>query len=261
MQNRYVGDIGDYLKLSILRALSPGYRLGVAWWLYPDESHNQDGRHTGYLGKPEEWRRYDPQLFDALAQIVRTDRRNVRALEAANVLPGAIFASEVIPFYEPVAEGRRARQNWFSGIIKKLAEADLVFVDPDNGLEPDGYRPGSAKAGKSILISDLQELARPGRCLIVYHHHTRRKGGHHGEIGYWADRLRASGFVTVDALRARPFSPRVFFLLDGLADVRQRAERIADHWEGLIAWHPDTNTKAGLCVDAMPIGRSSPTTA
>jgi hypothetical protein len=29
MQNRFVGDIGDYLKLSILRTLSPGYRLGV----------------------------------------------------------------------------------------------------------------------------------------------------------------------------------------------------------------------------------------
>jgi len=39
MQNRYVGDIGDLLKLGILRALSPGYRLGVAWWLFPDERH------------------------------------------------------------------------------------------------------------------------------------------------------------------------------------------------------------------------------
>ena len=25
------GDIGDYLKLGILRALSPEYHLGVAW--------------------------------------------------------------------------------------------------------------------------------------------------------------------------------------------------------------------------------------
>ena len=49
VQNRYAGDIGDYLKLAILRALSRGYRLGIAWWLYPDESHNGDGRHIGYL--------------------------------------------------------------------------------------------------------------------------------------------------------------------------------------------------------------------
>lgn len=34
MQNRYVGDIGDYLKLGILRTLSPGYHLGVACWLF-----------------------------------------------------------------------------------------------------------------------------------------------------------------------------------------------------------------------------------
>lgn len=50
MQDRYVGDIGDYVKLGILRALMPGERLGVAWWLYPDEAHNADGRHIGYCG-------------------------------------------------------------------------------------------------------------------------------------------------------------------------------------------------------------------
>src|SRR6478672_5257600 len=72
MQNRYVGDIGDYLKLGILRALSPGYRLGVAWWLFPDEGHNQDGRHVGYLQRPEQWRHHNPILFDALAEIVRS---------------------------------------------------------------------------------------------------------------------------------------------------------------------------------------------
>jgi hypothetical protein len=51
MQNKYVGDIGDYVKLAILRALSPGYQLGVAWWLVPDEEHKKDGRHVDYLGK------------------------------------------------------------------------------------------------------------------------------------------------------------------------------------------------------------------
>ena len=60
MQNRYVGDIGDYLKLGILRALSPGYHLGVAWWLFPDEAHNRDGRHIGYLDRPDSWRHFDP---------------------------------------------------------------------------------------------------------------------------------------------------------------------------------------------------------
>jgi hypothetical protein len=101
MQNRYVGDIGDYLKLGVLRALSPGFHLGIAWWLFPDESHNRDGRHISYLNRPDQWRHFDPDLFDTLHEIVSSGRRHVHALEAAGVLPGAIFASELIPIGGP----------------------------------------------------------------------------------------------------------------------------------------------------------------
>lgn len=239
MQNRYVGDIGDYLKLGILRALSPGYRLGVAWWLYPDESHNRDGRHIGYLQRPERRRHYDRMLFDALAGIVSSNQRHVPTLEAANLLPDALFASEMIPTDGPLSERRRARNKWFDRMKATLADADLLFVDPDNGLESSGFRHSIPRAGKSVLFSELQELARPGRCLIVYHHHTRRKGGHHAEIEYWIDRLQTNGFPRVDALRAIPFSPRVYFLLGASPDIRHHAERIAVHWGGLITWHPD----------------------
>ncbi|MGA3002634.1 MAG: hypothetical protein ABSE20_12955 [Acetobacteraceae bacterium] len=82
MQNHYVGDIGDYLKLGILRALSPGYRLGVAWWLYPDEVHDGNGKHVGYIQRPEQWRHFDPALFNALRHIVTSGLRNVDVLAA-----------------------------------------------------------------------------------------------------------------------------------------------------------------------------------
>ena len=32
-----------------------GKGLGVAWYLYPDEGHNTDGRHIGYLQQSEKW--------------------------------------------------------------------------------------------------------------------------------------------------------------------------------------------------------------
>lgn len=127
MQNRYVGDIGDYLKLGILRALSPGYHLGIAWWLHLDENHITDGRHTGYLNRPDQWRRYDPDLFDALSQIVSSGQRRVRALEAANLLPRAIFHSDVIPTNRPTIQRRQARQEWLHSALATLHEADLVF--------------------------------------------------------------------------------------------------------------------------------------
>jgi hypothetical protein len=238
VQNRYVGDIGDYVKLGILRMLMPGYRLGVAWWLHPDDAYNDHGRQIGYLSHPEKWRHFDPPLFDALQQIVTSGRRDVRSLETANLLPGAIFASTSIPD-GPILKRRQVRRQWFTTVQRTLNNADLVFVDPDNGLESEGYRHGSAKAGKSILLTEIQGLARRGRCVIVYHHQTRRKGGHLGEIEHWADRLRDCGFSTVDALRARPYSPRLFLMLDAPEDVRQRAEQIVANWQGRITWHPD----------------------
>jgi hypothetical protein len=120
-----------------------------------------------------------------------------------------------------------------------LTDTDIVFVDPDNGFEPSRFSQGSVNAGKSVMFSELLQLTRPGRGLIVYHHHTRRAGGHRAEIGYWADRLRARGFSTVDALRAKPYSPRSYFLLDAPPDVREGAKQIAAHWDGLITWHRD----------------------
>jgi hypothetical protein len=245
MQNRYVGDIGDYLKFGILRALSPGYRLGVAWWLFPDEAHNGDGRHIGYLSRPDQWRHFDPELFDSLRDIVLSGRRSVRELEMAAILPGTTFASEFIPTGGATASRQQARQDWLETVRRKLEPVDLLFLDPDNGLEPAGFRPTAVKSGKSIMIGELHQLARPGRCVIVYHHQSRRTGGHDAEMQHWAGRLRTSGFTAVDALRAKPFSPRLYFLLDAPPLIRQRAERTAFNWQDCITWHPSPHTDAG----------------
>lgn len=88
---------------------------------------------------------------------------------------------------------RQARQEWFQAVRCTIEEADLMFLEPDNGLQPAGFSHDLPKAGKSITLDEPRALARPERCLIVYHHQTRRKGGHHGEIENWADRLRACG--------------------------------------------------------------------
>lgn len=231
------------MKFGILRVLSPGHRLGVAWWLCPDQQVNRNGRHIGYLNVPERWRHFDPALFDALRQIVTLDRRSVRALEAADVLPGAIFAADFVPSDGSSGRLPQERLAWFARLKQQLAAADIVFVDPDNGLEPNGLRPGSSASAKSVLVRELRELADPQRCLIVYHHHTRRNGGHQAEMEHWVDRLRESGFRTADALRAKPYSPRVFFLLDAPEDVRQRASDVEVRWSGLISWHRDGRTE------------------
>ena len=85
MQNRYTGDIGDYVKYGLLRALAVDRQLGVAWYLFPDENHNADGKHIKYL-QDKRWRDRDPELFDTLELIVTEKRRKVSKVEASGIL-------------------------------------------------------------------------------------------------------------------------------------------------------------------------------
>ena len=238
VQNKYVGDIGDYLKLGILRALSPGKRLGVAWWLHPDGGAAGDGRHTGYLDAGLDWRPYDPPLFDHLRAAVGSGNRAITALEDHTVLPGAVFASEQIPVTCAPPERPVQRAAWFGRVKARLKDCDLVFADPDNGIEPAGYKATMGNAGKSITWDEILSLRAPGRALIVYHHQTRFKGGHLNEIAHLAGGLRDRGVASVDAVRASPYSPRVFFLLDADEGLRSRAARLGGHWGEHLSWHP-----------------------
>lgn len=239
MQDRYVGDIGDYVKLAILRTLMPGRRLGVGWWLYPDENHNGAGRHIGYLDQPHIWRDLDPPAFDHLKALVAGGDRRVAALEGDALLPGAHYFSEAVPTAGGAPARRVARAAWLARLRAAFETCDLVFLDPDNGFETKGFDLGRAKAGKSVALAELQALRRPARSLLVYHHQTRMRGGHEVELEHWGARLRGAGFEQVDALRASPFSARAFFLLDGSPELRARAENLADRWMGRITWRPD----------------------
>lgn len=239
MQDRYVGDIGDFVKLGILRALGSCSAPGVIWWKFPDEAHNRDGRHVGYLERPELWRHFDDHLFDQLSAIVRVDDRNLAALEGSGVLPDAVFVSAEVPTNGTPAERRLARANWFKAAKEAVDACDLVFVDPDNGLETAGFSPGAKAAGKSVSLQELRALARPGRTLIVYHHQTRRRGGHEAELRYWGQRLRDAGFTSVDALRAPRYSVWAFFILDAPPELRELASQLADRWGKNLEWFPE----------------------
>ena len=174
MQNRYAGDIGDYGKLGLLRALSAQLTIGVNWYLVPDESHNGDGRHIDYLTKSS-FRECDPPLFDALAQVVASDRRQAAALEAPAILPSdkVEYYSEVLDFSRTTKPEREAiRADWHKKGLAKLKDCDLVFVDPDNGLIVPSAEDGP-KSNKYVLPSELVDYYRQGSSVVYYQHKAR----------------------------------------------------------------------------------------
>ena len=116
MQDRYVGYIGDFVKYALLRVVTGESKLGVAWYLHPNESASADGRHTEYLALPAEWRCLDEDLFDGLKKIVESTRRSVTAVEASKVLPDVVFADKRLDIAKvPVSCRSSWRRIWFEG--------------------------------------------------------------------------------------------------------------------------------------------------
>src|SRR3954466_7564483 len=161
MQDRYAGDIGDFSKFAVLRALTAtGRRLGVCWYRTSGAGeNNNDGRHVDYLSRPDAFRHLDPDAFDAMARVVRTGR-SLRALEGCALLPGALYHGEEVP------RDRSARAAWGTRLAAAMAPCDLVFTDADNGFEWSSLSP------KCVARAEVTALRRRGRALLLYHHST-----------------------------------------------------------------------------------------
>jgi hypothetical protein len=237
MKDQYVGDVGDYVKLALLRHISPGHKLGVNWYLTPHDPTKKDGRFTGYLCQPEHWRDLDAEVFDHLKEIVGTNRRTVRELEI--LLPkGTRFWSDIVACPPgPDFKGRHsARSTWARGAVAEFDQylCDLIFLDPDNGLQPMNCKVTHARATKHVLRSELGELKAQAalerdRTIVVYYHNTRRRGGQNAEVTWLCEELVAEGFRVLP-LRARSYSPRTFLILDALPSVEAKAVEFAERW-------------------------------
>ena len=189
MQNRYVGDVGDFGKYGLLRFLSgqveshspcERLRLGVVWYLHPDETHNSDGRHTGYLSTSSKGylalRDCDPILHDALSQLVRGNTRDVSRIRDCGILPeDTTYYEKSLQYTRSASRSSRiaVRQNWLDGALEATQEADLVFVDPDNGIT-ENVDPFRKNGPKYVYLDDLRLFKDRDQSLVVYHHLGRR---------------------------------------------------------------------------------------
>jgi hypothetical protein len=176
MQDRYVGDEGDFAKYALLKALVSGdkrLRLGVLWYAFPDETHNADGRHIGYLTNTTIAQR-DPAIHAQLGKIVAENCRSLSAVEAAGILPEQtlFYQAPVAAIGKPV-DRRAHRTRWFLLAAQHVESADIVFFDPDNGIETPALKRSDFKAGKYVFWSELRSIWDAGKSLIVYNHLNR----------------------------------------------------------------------------------------
>lgn len=187
MQDRYTGDLGDFGKYALLKALAgndPGrpssLRLGVQWYRVPDEDHLNDGRFIEYLVRSPEndarFRACDEPLHEALGRIVRERRRQLESVEEGGILPaGTRFFSRALAYDGIRSTKERAahRDRWHADALDALAECALVFCDPDNGLEC-AVPATAGKGPKFTLLAEVAAFSARGQSVVVYHHIGRR---------------------------------------------------------------------------------------
>ena len=206
MQDRYVGDIGDFGKYGLLRGLC-GYaeapplghalRLGIVWYLYPNESHNTDGERVGFLSCTSEnhatFRACDPPLYESLRQLVVANNRHVGGVRESGIfLSDTLYYENSLSFSpgEPRRSRQAVRNSWLEGSLEATADADMVFVDPDNGIS-ETVDPLRKNGPKFAYMDDLRQFTVRGQSLVIYHHLGRR-GKAPQQIEYWVKALQSN---------------------------------------------------------------------
>jgi hypothetical protein len=179
MQDRYVGDVGDFGKYALLRRLCGRsgeqiVRLGVVWCLFAEQESTNDGRHISYLYSPK-YVALDDQLLNSLRILVKSGCRRVSSIATAGILP-----AETVFFDAPVsggASGRidriRRRLAWLEDCVRLTDRCELTFFDPDNGMEVQSIPKHHPKAGKYIFWDELIPFWQRGNALLIYHHLNR----------------------------------------------------------------------------------------
>lgn len=207
MKAQYVGDIGDFGKVLLLKHLARlGFKIGVNWEMTRDDD-GPDGNHRDYVY----YRGVhclcccDIELLAGIAPlaIMLRGQRRIGDLEdlIRTFSPGAVFYNE---FFDDGGKREMRSREAFERLTGR--EIDLVFIDPDNGLA-DG-RPISAK---HIYLKELESYWNRRKSLLIYHHLPQRRPAE-PVIGRWAQELRKLEDSHITHFRFRRGTGRVYFL-------------------------------------------------
>lgn len=170
---------GDYASWRCC-ALTRNRRLGVNRYLtvHP-EGQGQPGGGDGNFRKhlhEDGWDHLDPDLLGRMRNVfgrLKPADRHVALLEDETMLPGATFFQEALPTGATPPERRAARHAWHTRALHRLAETDVVFIDPDNGLQVKSHGPLSERLCKYATYAEVADYLARGQALVAYQHKPR----------------------------------------------------------------------------------------
>jgi hypothetical protein len=239
MKHQFFGDINDYRKYGLLRILCGGKKDSTAvCWMLTADIGGPNGKKIGYLHEPDDWEYFDHSLFYALHQavIIYSDR-NVARAEHPGILDPAIFDS----YSEQLKDKRDEREKYFQEFLSRAEGRDLVFFDPDNGLEVKGLPAGRKGSSKFLYFDELSRAFNRQHSILVFQFFMKIAA----EKVINERTKQVFSRLDVDEIASFKTNNVIFFLIPQTKDLKQlkeRSERVGKVWSGQInpCWHHRT---------------------
>ena len=162
MKRQYLGDSKDSFKWDYLDFLVGALalpQLKIVWMITPDDD-GSDGKTS-------------PERFPARPEVLRfcNPLRTTRNPEKLAELPAITGARYSVAFHNPQEYLARGNHGfYFAGV--ECGPAKLLFLDPDNGFEPE-----KSKSNKHVFYTDVDRIIKSisDDSVVAVFQHFRRK--------------------------------------------------------------------------------------
>ncbi|MDA0987689.1 MAG: hypothetical protein O2783_00850 [Chloroflexi bacterium] len=138
----------------------------------------------------------DPELYRILKPLVDREMRTIANLQTSHALPAnTVYFDKLFDFRDiPLDDRFRFRQDWFRGALNVLQDTDMVFFDPDTGMEIPSMKRHRNGGTKYVWYDELKPFFERGQSLVVYQH------GDHGAV---EQAIKRRGRELRDALKCK----------------------------------------------------------
>jgi len=157
MQNKYFGDIHDFYKYVLLKRISEHFSLGIYWCLVPNDI-SKDGNKK----LTEKENKKDSKLFGLLNSSKDKDLKNIKP-----------YFSKNTKYFENIHEKYHLNSIYQKIAFEKLFKQEIIFFDPDNGLEV--LTTNNKNKFKYLSYETIEKYWIIGNSMIIYQHLNRDK--------------------------------------------------------------------------------------
>ncbi len=237
MKNQYFGNRHDYIKYALIRRLTRGngVRTAVCWMLTPPD--NEERGTIDYLREPvgaPVLRPMDPYLFGFLYEAIFSQGR----LRMVSVMENGGLLRDTVFYRDWLTDNAEERAQYFEEFHRRAEGRQLVFLDPDRGLETIAINPGDVDSSKYLFLDEVTAAFRNGHSLLIYQYRFPAAGADFVEQRANSLLTAAQGAELVYAFNA---NDATFFLVPHPYHVsifNDQVAGIADNWAGFLRVEP-----------------------